>query len=94
MSVITDIMLSMDTIDPDKTYTVRFGRSTVFESDDGGASFEEVGEDCPHELEMTGAQVLAARAGTLEAFTPRDERILVEEDGTIVRRESAIPDAA
>lgn len=94
MSVSIDIMLSMDNIDPDKTYTVRFGRSTVFESDDGGASFEEVGEDCPHELEMTGAQLLDVRAGQLKAFTPHDERILVEEDGTIVRRESIRPEAA
>ena len=43
---------------------------------------------------MTGAQLLDVRAGQLKAFTPRDERILVEEDGTIVRRESIRPEAA
>jgi hypothetical protein len=53
-------MGGMDTpIDPDQTYTVRFGRSQVFESDDGGATFEDLGEEpVTHELGVTGRQIL------------------------------------
>jgi streptomycin 6-kinase len=79
------------TIDPDETYTVRFGRTQVFESDDGGATFEDLGEDsATRELEMTGRQLLQWRAGEGQ-FTPRDERVLVDDDGGITVRESIVP---
>ena len=79
------------TIDPDETYTVRFGRTRVFGSDDGGGTFEDLGEDpATHELEMTGRQLLKFRAGGGN-FTPRDERVLVDDDGGITVRETIVP---
>lgn len=45
-----------------------------------------------HEIELTAGQVLDLGAGEAIAYFPRDEQILVDEDGTIIRRESARPD--
>ncbi len=44
-----------------------------------------------HEIEMTTGQLLDVNAGKPVAYFPRDERILIDEDGTITRHESAIP---
>ncbi len=43
------------------------------------------------EVEMSAAQVLDLGAGRVVAYAVRDD-VAVEEDGTIVSRESAIPD--
>ncbi len=86
--------LDPHSIDPDHVYTVRFGRTRVFESDDGGGSFEDLGEDsAAHELEMTGRQLLEFRAGG-GSYSPRDERVLVGADGEITVRESIVPPEA
>jgi len=47
-----------------------------------------------HETEITPAQALDLGAGEAIAYTPRDEQILVNDDGTITRRESAVPELA
>ena len=44
------------------------------------------------ETEMDAGQVLDLCSGKAVAFTVRDERVAVEDDGTIVRRESALPE--
>ncbi len=68
----------MEPIDPHegKTYTLR----TVAE--DG-----EV-----RETELDAGQVLDLCSGKAIAYAVRDEQIAVEDDGTIVRRESALPE--
>ncbi len=43
------------------------------------------------QFEVTAAQALDANAGRPIAFTPRNERILVDDDGTITYREDARP---
>lgn len=43
------------------------------------------------EVEITAEQALDLGAGTPMAYSPRDERMLVDKQGRIVRRESAIP---
>lgn len=43
------------------------------------------------EVELTAAQALDPGAGKAIAYTPRDERVLVDDEGQIIRRESAIP---
>ena len=71
-------MGGMEPIDPHegKTYTLR----TVAE--DG-----EV-----RETAMDAGQVLDFCSGKAIAYTVRDEQIAVEDDGTIVHRESAVPE--
>jgi hypothetical protein len=44
-----------------------------------------------NEVEMTENQARTLMAGRAVAWWPHDERVLVEEDGTIVFRESAVP---
>lgn len=46
------------------------------------------------EIAITPAQALDLGAGEAIAYTPRDEQILVNDDGTITRRESAVPEQA
>ena len=47
-----------------------------------------------HETELTAAQALDLGAGKAIAYTVREEQIAVEEDGTIVERDSAVPPEA
>lgn len=46
------------------------------------------------ETAMDAGQVLDLYSGKAVAYAVRDETVAVEDDGTIVHRESAIPDAA
>lgn len=43
------------------------------------------------EVELDAAQVLDLGAGKAIAYFPHDERVYIDEDGTITERESAIP---
>jgi len=43
------------------------------------------------ETELTAAQALDLGAGQPISYFPRDERLLIDDDGTITVRESAIP---
>ena len=43
------------------------------------------------EVELTPAQALDLSAGQAIAYTPRDERIFIDEDGRITPREDARP---
>ena len=43
------------------------------------------------ETELTAEQALDLGAGKAIAYTPHDERVLVDDDGQIIHRESAIP---
>jgi hypothetical protein len=43
------------------------------------------------EIELTPEQALDLGAGKAIAYTPRDERIVVDDDGTITYREDARP---
>lgn len=55
-------------------------------------TFRSVGQDgTVHEVKITGPQALDLGAGKPIAYTLRDERILIDEDGTITTRESAVP---
>ena len=44
-----------------------------------------------NEIELTPEQALDLGAGKAIAYAPRDERVLVDDDGEIIHRESAIP---
>lgn len=44
------------------------------------------------EVEMNAGQVLDFGAGMPVAYAVRDERVLVDDDGRITRRESAVPE--
>jgi hypothetical protein len=44
------------------------------------------------ETEITAEQAQDLAGGLAIAYYPRDERVLVGDDGTITRRESAVPD--
>ena len=44
-----------------------------------------------NETEITAEQALDLGAGKPITYFPRDERLLIDEDGTITHRESAIP---
>lgn len=44
-----------------------------------------------NEIELTPEQALDLGSGRAIAYWPRDERTLVDDDGTIVYRESAVP---
>jgi hypothetical protein len=71
---------------------VRFGRTQTFASHDAGATFEDLREDpAVRELGMTGRQLLAARSGRVDFNTPRDERVLVDDEGGITVRETIVP---
>jgi hypothetical protein len=43
------------------------------------------------EIEMTAAQVLDFSAGKAIGYVPRDREVLMDEDGQIIERESAVP---
>jgi len=45
-----------------------------------------------NQIELTGDQALDLGAGKPIAYFPRDERVLVADDGQITYRESAIPE--
>lgn len=53
--------------------------------------FRAVFGDEVRETEITAGQALDQGAGKSVAYAVRDERIAVEEDGTIVFYESAVP---
>ncbi|HEV2060285.1 MAG TPA: hypothetical protein VGR11_13080 [Solirubrobacteraceae bacterium] len=40
---------------------------------------------------VTAEQAATLAAGRASAYSPRDERLLVDDDGQIIHRESAIP---
>ncbi len=44
-----------------------------------------------NEVELTPEQASDLQAGRAIAYTPRDEAVLIDDDGTIIWRESAIP---
>jgi len=44
-----------------------------------------------NETEITAEQAFDLGAGNPIAYFPRDERVLIDDDGTITHRESAIP---
>jgi len=44
-----------------------------------------------HETEITTEQALDLGAGAPIAYFPHDERVLVDDDGTITTRNSALP---
>ena len=46
------------------------------------------------ETELTAAQALDLASGRPVGYAVREERLAVEEDGTIVKRDSAVPPAA
>jgi hypothetical protein len=59
---------------------------------DDTCTFRSVGQDGTiREIEITASQAMDTMQGRGFAYCPRDERILVDEDGRIVRRESVIP---
>ena len=59
------------------------GMSYTFRSTNGDGTINEV--------ELTPEQALDLGAGKAIAHFPRDERVSVDNDGRIIRRESAIP---
>ena len=67
----------MEPTDPhkDKTYTLR-----LTAEDDG-----------VRETETTAGQALDFAAGKPVSYAVRDEQVLVDDDGTIIKRESAVP---
>lgn len=62
-------------MDTSDTFTLRYG-------DQDGTK---------HEVELSPEQALDLGAGKAIAYFPHDERILVDEAGTITRREDARP---
>jgi len=59
----------------EKTYTLRM-------TDENGVV---------HEVALSAGQVLDLGQGRAIAYFPSDEQVLVDDDGTIIRRESAVP---
>ncbi len=47
-----------------------------------------------HEVELNTEQALKLAAGRAIAYSPRDERVLVDDAGRITFRESGVPRAA
>lgn len=74
-------------IDDRATYTLRMQRPRVYEANDEG-QFEAIGQDEDHEIEMTGAQLRDVLAGRPSVEVVRDEQVFVDEDGTIVHRDT------